>query len=70
MKCNNLSNSSHNKRLIVKELAVAIWGTVELRGRSVSGKERPTRNAEAKPALTPYKVKTVSIALHHSRRRL
>lgn len=49
-------HSTTKDSLFVKELAVAIWGTVELRGRSVSGKECPTKNTEAKPPLSPYKL--------------
>ncbi|XP_045913162.1 BEN domain-containing protein 5-like isoform X2 [Micropterus dolomieu] len=45
-------HSTTKDSLFVKELAVAIWGTVELRGRSVSGKECPTKNTEAKPPLS------------------
>ncbi|XP_045900911.1 BEN domain-containing protein 5-like [Micropterus dolomieu] len=49
-------HSTTKDSLFVKELAVPIWGTLELRGRSVSGKECPTKNTEAKPPLSPYKL--------------
>nr|XP_033960835.1 BEN domain-containing protein 5-like isoform X2 [Pseudochaenichthys georgianus] len=52
-------DSTTKDSLFVKELAVAIWGTAELMGRSVSGKECPSKTTEAKPPLTPCKLGTV-----------
>ncbi|XP_034088300.1 BEN domain-containing protein 5-like [Gymnodraco acuticeps] len=52
-------DSTTKDSLFVKELAVAIWGTAELMGRSVSGKDCPSKTTEAKPPLTPCKLGTV-----------
>ncbi|KAL3042109.1 hypothetical protein OYC64_020122 [Pagothenia borchgrevinki] len=52
-------DSTTKDSLFVKELAVAIWGTAELMGRSVSGKECPGKTIEAKPPLTPCKLGTL-----------
>jgi len=57
-------NCSSNDSLFVKELAVAIWSTVELKGRSVTGRECPTKNTEAKPPLTPCKLGILKGMLH------
>lgn len=51
---------AHTKdSLFVKELAVAIWGTATLKTRSLTGKECPTTKGEAKPPLTPTKLKAL-----------
>ncbi|XP_042273943.1 BEN domain-containing protein 5-like [Thunnus maccoyii] len=54
-------HSTTKDSLFVEELAVAIWGTGELRGRRVFGKEYPTKNTKAKPPLTPYKLGTLKV---------
>ncbi|XP_041833804.1 BEN domain-containing protein 5-like [Melanotaenia boesemani] len=55
----NKIQATRKDSLYVKELAVAIWGSSELKQRSVSGKECPTKNTEAKPPLTPDRLGTL-----------
>ncbi|XP_041840410.1 BEN domain-containing protein 5-like [Melanotaenia boesemani] len=55
----NKIQATRKDSLYVKELAVAIWGSSELKQRSVSGKECPTKNTEAKPPMTPDRLGTL-----------
>uniref|UniRef100_A0A671WIJ0 BEN domain-containing protein n=1 Tax=Sparus aurata TaxID=8175 RepID=A0A671WIJ0_SPAAU len=49
-------NCATKDSIFIKELAVAISGTGNLKGKSVSGKECPTKHGEPKPPLTPAKL--------------
>ncbi|XP_076129126.1 BEN domain-containing protein 5-like [Alosa pseudoharengus] len=51
--------SSLKDSIFVKELAVAVWGTATLKNRSITGKECPTKKGEARPPLTPKKLRAV-----------